>query len=385
MSEMGAVQSAPDISFIDDQSVEDIRAEMVADFEAFMSQAIGKTYTLERASPHRMELYAAAAQFYHGLQYVDRAGKQNLLKYSYSGWLDNVVRLKGVTRKAAEAAATTLRFTLSAVRPAATGIPQGTRVSTATGAVYFQTEEYAEIPAGAMFVDVGAVCTEVGTDGNGLTAGELSVIVDPVPYMDSVANITETTGGADVETDANLAERAFLAPSSYSTAGPDGAYRYWVKSYNAAIGDVQITSDQEAGTVDICFLMADGSAPGEEMINGVLEWLAENNVRPMNDLVRATAPAEVPYTVNVHYWINRSDTARAATIQAAVTAAVDTYTRWQRTIGRDINPSQLVAAMIAAGAKRVEVLEPIYTPVGNTEVATLAALPGVYYGGLEND
>ena len=68
-----------------------------------------------------------------------------------------------------------------------------------------------------------------------------------------------------------------------------------------------------------------------------------------------------------------------------MTAAVDTYTRWQRAIGRDINPSQLVAAMIAAGAKRVEVLEPLYTPVGNTKVATLAALPGVYYGGLEND
>ena len=385
MSEMGAVQAAPDISFIDSRTVEDVRREMVADFETFMELFTGRAYTLERASPHRMELYAAAAQIYHGLQYVDRAGKQNLLKYSYGDFLDNVALLKGVQRSPATAATTTLRFTLSAARPAATGIPQGTRVSTPAGTIYFQTTEYAEIPAGAMTVEVPAVCTQAGTEGNGMAAGELTTLVDPVPYMAGVENITETAGGAEIESDATLAERAFLAPSSYSTAGPDGAYRYWVKSYNAAIGDVQVTSDQEAGTVDICFLMSDGSAPPAEMIAGLLAYLREEEIRPMNDLVRVTAPDEVPYEINFQYWINRSDTARAATIQAAVEAAVDQFASWQRAIGRDINPSQLVAAVIAAGAKRVEIAAPVYTPVGSTAVAKLTNPAVVNYGGLEND
>lgn len=385
MPEMGAIQAAPDISFIENRSVEDVRREMVADFEAFMAEATGKPYTLERASPHRMELYAAAAQIYQAEQRTDRQGKQNLLKYSYGESLDNVALLKGVVRKTAEAATTTLRFTLSATRPAATGIPEGTRVSTPSGTVFFQTAEYAEIPEGAVSVDVPAVCAQAGAAGNNLAPGELNTMVDPVPYMAAVENITETAGGAEVETDGNLAERAFLAPGAYSTAGPGGSYHYWTKSYNAAIGDVQITSDKAAGTVDICFLMADGSKPSQEVIDGLLEFIEEQEVRPMNDLVRAAPPAEIPYTVDLQYWINKSDTARASSIQTAVEAAVAKYVRWQRTIGRDINPSQLVAAVISAGAKRVKINAPADTPVGNTEVAALSGIAVVSYGGLEND
>ena len=53
------VKNLPDVSFIDGKTVEEIRGEMVADYEAFMSQATGRPLTLDRASPHRMELYAA--------------------------------------------------------------------------------------------------------------------------------------------------------------------------------------------------------------------------------------------------------------------------------------------------------------------------------------
>lgn len=123
------VGNAPDISFIEHKSVEDVRAEMVADFEAFMTEAEGRPVRLDRSSVHRMILYAAAAQIYQAMQYVDRAGKQNLLKYSYDKFLDNLALLKGVVRLPAARSSTTLRFTLSASRESAVGIPAGTRVS----------------------------------------------------------------------------------------------------------------------------------------------------------------------------------------------------------------------------------------------------------------
>ena len=89
----------------------------------------------------RQILYAAAAQIYQAMQYIDRQGKQSLLKYSYSDFLDNLAIFKGVTRNQATAATCTLRFTLSAERETATAIPQGTRVAS-SGAVYFATDEY---------------------------------------------------------------------------------------------------------------------------------------------------------------------------------------------------------------------------------------------------
>ena len=82
MLDISAVKNAPDISFIDGRSIDDVRAEMVADYEKFITEATGQEISLDRASPHRMELNAAAAQIYQAMQYIDRAGKLNLLKYS---------------------------------------------------------------------------------------------------------------------------------------------------------------------------------------------------------------------------------------------------------------------------------------------------------------
>ena len=103
-----ALASTPDISFIDGRTIEDVKSEMVADYEAFMTAAEGKPYTLGRAAPHRMELYAAAAQIYQAMQCIDRGGKVNLLKYSYGGFLDNLALIKGPTRNPAAAASTNL-------------------------------------------------------------------------------------------------------------------------------------------------------------------------------------------------------------------------------------------------------------------------------------
>ena len=381
---MNAIKSLPDISFIDNKTIDQVRQEMVADYESFISEATGQTVSLERSSVHRMELYAAAAQIYQAMQYIDRQGKQSILKYSYSDFLDNLASFKGVTRNPAAAATTTVRFTLSAERDTATGIPQGTRVSTA-GSIYFATDVYAEIPAGSTTVDVPATCTVAGTDGNGLAIGELTTIVDPIPYVASVSNTTATEGGAEIESDADLAERVFLAPGAYSTAGPEDVYIYHAKAYSPAVGDVVATSDQEAGTVDIVFIMADGSTPGEEMIEGMEGYMRSKDIRPMSDLVRIAAPEEVQYTINLTYYINRSDSAKAVTIQAAVAQAVEDYKTWQRAIGRDVNPSQLTHMVMEAGAKRVTVTAPAYTVVGKTKVSALQGAAVVTYGGLEDD
>lgn len=384
MPEFASIKNLPEISFIDNRTVDDVRAELVADYEAYMTQVEGVAVTLARSSPHRGILYAAAAQIFQALQYIDRAGKQSMLKYSYSDFLDNLAALKSVERAPATPATTTLRFTVSAVRETATGIPRGSRVS-ASGSVYFATNEYAEIPPGETTVDVQATCTANGTEGNGLAPGELSSLIDPIPYISGVINTTTTEGGAEIESDEDLAERVFLAPSAYSTAGPEDAYIYHAKRFNAAIGDVVATSDQAAGKVNIVFIMADGATPGPEMIEGLRAYLQNKNVRPMTDLVTVEAPEEVQYTVDLTYYINRSDSARAATIQTEVQKAVAQYVTWQCTIGRDINPSKLVAMAMAAGAKRVVVDSPVFRPVSATAVARMTGAATISYGGLEDD
>ena len=79
MSEISAIKNTPDISFIDGKTVDDVQREMIADFEAYMTRIDGRPVTLGRASVHRAIINAAAVQSDLAMQYVDRAGKQNLL------------------------------------------------------------------------------------------------------------------------------------------------------------------------------------------------------------------------------------------------------------------------------------------------------------------
>ena len=218
--------------------------------------------------------------------------------------------------------------------------------------VYFKTTEYQEVPAGMESVDVSAICTAEGIQGNDFLPGQVDVLVDPLPYVQSVANTTKTEGGAALESDESLAERTYLAPSGYSVAGPDDAYVFWAKTYNANIGSVRPTSPVPGQAV-IFVLMRDGTMPGQEMLEGLEAYLANEKIRPMTDLVTVKAPAAVEFTINLTYYINQSDLVSAVTIQQEVQKAVAEYIAWQTTeIGRDINPDELVRRIKAAGAKR---------------------------------
>lgn len=384
MPDISTVKDLPDISFIEYKTVDDVKASMVADYEAYMTEATGKTYTLPRVSRDRFKLYAAAAQIYQAMKYVDIKGKMDTVKYSVGDFLDLLGAFRcGATRNQAAAAVTTIRFTLSAARASVTAIPQGTRI--AAGQLFFETSVYTEIPAGDLTADIPATCMTAGETGNGLAPGELKTLVDPVPYVQSVENTSTSSGGADRESDESFAARIFIAPGKYSTAGSRNGYEYHVQDYSSAIGGVHVSSDQAAGTVDIVFVMADGSLPSTEMISAMSQHMSAETLRPMNDLVTVHAPAEVKYTVSLTYYINQSDNNRAVAIQQAVSAAVDSYVAWQRKIGRDINPSKLLALVMGAGAKRAQITAPIFTAIPADSIAAIDGASSITYGGLEDD
>ena len=376
------ILNLPDVSFIDDMQLEDVQMQMVRDYQDRYKAITGKDVVLDRADPMSLILYALSIQVYQALLYVDKTGKQDLLKYSYGAYLDNLAAMKGIAREQAKPSRAMIRFTLSGIRPSTVEIPEGTRVT--NGEVYFQTESHAEIPSGESSVDVAAECMTSGVVGNNLEVGEINILVDPVPYVAKVANTEPTTGGADIEDDDTLKDRIYIAPSKYSVAGPEESYRYWVKTYNSNISDVLIYSDDPVDVV-IEFIMNDGELPSESMLLGVQKFLSDEQIRPLTDRVTVKAPETVEYKVNVKYFVNQSDLKKVDTIKTAVNAAVDDYIQWQRSkIGRDINPSQLIQQMVSAGAKRVEVALPVFHVIGKANVAKLSSKT-VTYGGLEDD
>ena len=383
-NEISKLYNLPDISFVDDISYEKILNEMIADYEKKYQEATGRKVTLRPGDKEHIHLRIEAGQYFQMYQILDNAAKMNLLKYSKGNFLRHLGAFKKTFIQEPKPAVVTARFTLSEIRKDVIYIPQGTRITAGDG-VYFATDDYVEVKAGDSFVDVDCTCETVGEVGNEYIVGQIETIVDPVPYVSSVSNITKSDGGTGEESEESFRERIFLAPSSYSVAGPADAYEYWVKQYNsAAIEDVKIYEPTEA-VVDIRILLIGGALPSKTFCSGCLEYLRENPIIPLTDNDLVAAPDVVNYNLKAVYYIARSDLNNIKVIQESIEAAKETYLNWQRTkIGRDINPDALTEFVRAAGGKRVVITSPVFTPIPETSIAMEKTVEFTY-GGIEDD
>jgi len=313
----------------------------------------------------------------------DRA-KQRTLRYARGNVLDAIGERYGVLRADPTKASAVFRFSLTEAQSENIIIPAGTRI-TADGSVYFATVDTAVLPAWSLGVDILAECTVGGADYNGFVEGTVSTLVDLIPYISNVGNITASSGGDDGEPydevgDDKYRERIRLSPAIQSTAGPESAYRYFVLSADPGIIDVAIDCpEDQPNVVNLYPLMTGGELPGEDILQKVLDTLSDD-VRPMTDKVNALSPAVVEYEVEVKYYCSKED--EAATIEAIEGdgGAIDQYNQWQTAaLARDINPDQLRRFMLApstgTGAMRIDIIKPAFQELTKAQVAKLSGTP----------
>lgn len=377
------IDNLPDVTFIDNLTLEEIQTRLIANYESKYIELTGKVFKLADADPYKIILLTIAQILYQQAINIEKAGKQNLLKYAYDGYLDNLAVFKNVERNPAQYALTNVKFSLAQIREVATPIPKGTRI-TGDNEVFFETVEYEEIPAGSIEITVLCKCQVAGTVGNNFAIGELNTLVDPIAFVISVKNMDITAGGTEIESDQSLAEKIYLAPAGYSTAGAEDSYEYWIRQSNTDIGDIKIVTETDA-TVKIICLLEDGSIPETPVLEAVKNYVSAKERRPLTDKVEVIAPELEDYEINIKYFIAKTDGGRAIEIQQQVAIAIAEYKLWQETkIGRDINPDELIAKIRSAGAKRVEITQPVFTKVADEKKANCIS-ESVLYGGIEDD
>ncbi|KAA8750296.1 baseplate J/gp47 family protein [Paenibacillus sp. UASWS1643] len=369
----------PDIEFTE-QDVLSIQSEVRTLFEG----ATGRT--LNRADPEMLVLNALAKMILLQRVLIDQTAKAQLLRHARKTMLDYLGDFANTPRLAAAFATTTLQFTLTAPLASAQAIPVGTRVSPegAEGEIYFATNSTIVIPAGQLIGTVSARCLQAGDIGNGFLPGVINTLIDPVPFVLSVSNLTESAAGADEEEDEPYRERIRLSNDSYSTAGPEDGYIYWAKTASAAIVDVAAVTPAPM-EVTIIPLLENGELPTQEILDAVTSALSPRNRRPLTDKVTVQRPEIVAYDIAVTYYVHEDNIANLLSIQTAVEQAVGEYIIWQKSkLGRDINPSELVRRMINAGADRVEQtgLLPLYAEVTDLQVARETENTIITFGGL---
>lgn len=364
----------PDIQFAD-KSAEQIEADILAEYEKLTG------VQLSQADPRRKMIQAYLPILVQQRNLIDFGAKQNLLAYANDEFIDHIGSTTDTKRLEPTSAKTLVRFTLSLAQSENKIIPLGTRAT--VNGISFETKEEIIVFSGATFVDVEMQCTEPGEMGNGFLPGQIKELVDPLPWIESVINLTISNGGTDWEDDDVYANRIQKSPEKYSTAGPEGAYDYWARTASPLIADVFVRTPSP-GVVEIHPLLRGGGIPDENMLALVYETCSHKKVRPLTDFVRTVAPEIVTYGIEVTYWISSDKTAFSASIQHQVNLAVQEYISWQKEkLGRDIDPSELIARMKNAGASRVAVTSPVYTPLEKHQVAKEENIR-FQYGGLTN-
>lgn len=396
-------------------------------------------------------LVAVFVQLYNSL---DDTGRQTLLRYARGEVLDAIGERYDVHRLEGSPAKTTMRFSVSTPQATNIIIPKWTKV-TPDSDHYFATDEIAVLQAGAYSVEIPTSAVSNGTEYNGYAAGTITTLVDLIPYIESVTNITATAGGDDgepytTEGDDRLRERIRLAPASRSTAGPEQAYIYWAMTADSSIMDAKAVSETEEiertltvyaghafigggtllpdtlivkehgqstagikdtdytvdytddlltievkggladaesldivitrtleGCVKIVPLLEGGGIPDQSILDKVLEACNATDIRPLTDKVSAVPPEAITYDIEIVYYTTPENEAEVIANVEGTGGAIDRYNEWQvGALGRDINPDQLRKRILSpswgenlTGAYRVDVTKPVYTPVGDTQIA----------------
>jgi len=354
-----------------------ILADMVAAFQA----AAGRTLQPAQVERLLINLYAYRESLVrNAIQY---AGEQNLLAYAAFPMLDYLGQLLSVSRLPAQAASTTLQFTLANTLSVSYTIVANTSVGTSDGQFVFATAADLTIPEGSTTGNVPAAATTPGSVANGYLVGQINVLLNPSVLVGGVTNITISAGGASPETDEHLRTRIQAAPNRFSVAGPEGSYRYFTLSTDPSIADAQVISPAP-GQVNVYVLTGPITAQPAaspnlaaiatvELLAKVTTELSADNVRPLTDTVNALAVAEVDYqiagTVTLY-----ADADPASTMTAVNTAAQDYALAIAARIQRDIVPSQIIEALSVPGVYQVVLTEPSYSQLEPGQWANCIAI-----------
>lgn len=349
-----------------------VEAEVITAYEAIAEQ---KLYP---GDPVRLFLESLAYIIVQQRFLIDWSAKQNLVRFSIGPYLDELGALLRTTRLGDQFARTTLRFSLAAPLDWAVAIPAGTR-ATADGRLMWALDETAVIEPGATSVDGVATCDQAGTIGNGLVAGQINQLVDPVAYVAKVGNVAVSLGGTDVESDERFRQRVQLAPERLAVCGPAGAYRYHALTAHQDVSDAAVVSP-EPGHVDV-YPLCNGAPPSTEILTAVRAALTHEDVRPLTDVVRVLPPEPVAYDVDCTWWVDPGDASQVGVIQNRVAKAAQEFVAWQAArLGRDLNPSRLIAMLVEAGASQVDVALPVAIGLAAQELATVGSVRCVFGG-----
>lgn len=277
-------------------------------------------------------------------------------------------------------------------------IPSGTKI-TSDGIRIFEIKENYIVKAGQKEVDVKLVSTSTGEKYNGILAGKINHIIDPIAYVSEIYNTEISKEGSDIEDDKSYRERARLEMESKSCAGPEGAYEYYAYSADNSISAVKVVSPSP-GTVRILVVVDNGESPSDEILKKVYDECSPRDRRPLTDKVETGTPEIVEYDIELIYYLDKNFPTYEGKWRKAIegenfdyeSGSIRTFINWQQEdIGRSINVEELKFQILnsatyeadnrtLSGVRKLIINSPGYDNIEEIQLAKVRNI-NVTYGG----
>ena len=228
-------------------------------------------------------------------------------EWSYSGWLDKHAARVGLSRKAAQAAETTLEIT----GVAGTILPAGFLFATPKTAIS-ENIEFAVVEGVTISAEGTASplvrCTETGTIGN-VPANSITLMSSPIGGVAFITNPKAATGGIETESDDALRERIMERERSNESSyvGNDNDYKRWAKEVDG-VGSVVVVPEwmgKGTGTVKLIVMDANGSPANNTILTAVYNHIIspddrDSRLAPIEAILTVTTAEPISIAVSAH-------------------------------------------------------------------------------------
>lgn len=274
---------------------------------------------------------------------INSSVKAMLLPFSSGSDLDNIVAIYGIERLKGEKPTAQAEFSLSIPRPNDTYLPKGLILRSENGK---QATLKSETIIRAN--ELKAVGTIVLDEFTKTSKEKCEYIQTPLPFVLKAKQLSEFEGGAELESDDRLRERAVLSLERFSTAGSAKAYTYQTLSANAKVLECSVLNGG-AGVVQIYLKTTDMS---EETRKDVENFLSAEKVRPLTDNLSVLNATKI--NVKVIATLELTDMLFQDEIAKSISALPTSLS-----LGEDLNLSFIYKSLHQNGVYRVILQAPL--------------------------
>nr|DAO37698.1 MAG TPA: baseplate assembly protein [Caudoviricetes sp.] len=273
---------------------------------------------------------------------INDSVKAMLLPFSTGDDLDNIVAIYGIERLKGERPTAQCEFSLSMPRSSDTYLPKGLILRSENGEIASLKSEVV-IRANELKA-VGVIILDEFTK---TSKAKCEYIQTPLPFVLKAKQLSEFEGGAELENDERLRERAMLSLERFSTAGSKKAYIYHALSANAKVEEASVLNGGP-GIVKVYLKTSDMS---EGTRQSVADYLSGEKVRPLTDTV-TVANATIK-NIEVKAELELTDMFLQDSIDKEIKAS-----KTSLSIGEDLNLSYVYSTLHKNGVYRARLVTP---------------------------